>query len=211
MKLFLTSAGIVPETTEEFLKFLNKKPEDTRVCFIATASHPEKNKEYVEKDRKRLSELGFKVSELDLKKENEGSLKEKLQNFDVIFMEGGNTFYLLKYVRESGFDKALKIFLDRGGIYIGESAGSYIAGADISPTQWKHVEDKNIAGLKDLRGMGLVDFVVFCHYEPKHESVIKENKHKIPYRLIALNDSQSLLVDNRSIKFVGPGEFKEFK
>src|SRR3989344_2366626 len=104
MKLFLTSAGLPPETTDEFLKLLGKEPEKTRVCFITTASHPEENKWYVEKDRERLSELCFKVTELDLKDENENSLDAKLKDFDVIFVEGGNTFYLLKYVRESGFD-----------------------------------------------------------------------------------------------------------
>lgn len=211
MKLFLTSAGLAPETTEEFLKLLCKKPEETELCFITTASHPEENKGYVEKDRKRLIELGFQVAELDLKQENEDSLGEKLNNFDVVFVEGGNTFYLLKYVRESGFDKVLKPFLDRGGIYIGVSAGTYIAGPDISPTQWKHAEDKNIVGLKDLRGLGLINFAVFSHYKPEHESIIKENKHKIPYPVVALTDSQAILVENGNTKFIGPGEFKEFK
>lgn len=211
MKLFLTSAGLPPETTESFLKLLGKKPKETKVCFITTASHPEENKWYVEKDRERLSELGFKVTELDLKEENEESLKNKLINFDVIFVEGGNTFYLLKYVRESGFDEALKLFLDKGGIYLGVSAGTYIAGLDISPTQWKHVEDKNIVGLKDSRGMGLVNFVIFPHYKPEHESIIKENKHKVPYPIIALTDSQAILVNNNGIQFIGPGEFKKFE
>lgn len=211
MKLFLTSVGLVPETTEAFLGLLNKKPEETRVCFITTASHPQEDKGYVEKDRERLIELGFQVTELDLKQENKESLEEKLKNFDVVFVEGGNTFYLLKHVRESGFDKVLKSFLDKGGIYIGVSAGTYIAGPDISPTQWKHAEDKNIVGLKDLRGLGLVDFAIFSHYKPEQESIIKENKHKIPYQVIALTDSQAILIENGNIQFIGPGEFKKFK
>jgi len=212
MKLLLTSAGLPPETAKAFLKLLNKEPEETRVCFITTASHPEENKEYVEKDRKRLLELGFKtITEIDLKEENEESLIKKLNNFDVIFVEGGNTFYLLKYVRESGFEKALKSFLERGGIYLGVSAGSYIAGLDISPTQWKHVEDKNIVGLKDLRGMGFVDFVIFPHYRPEHEAVIKENKINFPFPIVALTDLQAVLVEDGKIEFVGPGEFKKFE
>ena len=89
MKLFLTSVGLPPETTEEFLKLLDKKPEEIRVCFITTASHPEESKGYVGKDRERLSELGFEITELDLKEENEESLKNRLENFDVIFVEGG--------------------------------------------------------------------------------------------------------------------------
>ena len=131
MKLFLTSAGLPPETVQEFLKLLNKNPAESRVCFIATASNPEKDKQYVEKDRRRLLELGFKIVEVDLEQENEASLNNKLENSEVVFIEGGNTFYLLKYIWESGFDKALKLFLDKGGVYIGVSAGSIVAGLNI--------------------------------------------------------------------------------
>ncbi|MDO8503549.1 MAG: Type 1 glutamine amidotransferase-like domain-containing protein [bacterium] len=215
MKLFLTSAGLPPETTEAFLKLLGKKPEETKVCFISTASfekYPKGDAEYVKKDKQRLSEIGFKtITEIDLRKENEDSLSAKLSDSHVIFVEGGNTFYLLKYVRASGFDKVIRPFLDRGGIYVGVSAGSYIAGLDILPTQWKHASDQNAVGLKDLRGLGLVDFAFFCHYKPEYESVINGNKHKIPYSVIALTDSQAVLVDGEMTQFVGPGEFKQFK
>ncbi len=211
MKLFLTSAGLPPEITKDFLNLLSKEPEESMVCFITTASQPEEDKSYVEKDRKRLLELDFKITEMDLKAENENSLRNKLTNFDVIFVEGGNTFYLMKYIRESGFDKILKGFSNRDTIYVGVSAGSYVAGPDISPAQWKHAEDKNIVGLKDFRGMGLVDFIISPHYKAEHESVIKENKDKVPYPIIALTDSQAVLIEDGNIKFIGPGEFKEFK
>lgn len=212
MKLFLTSVGLPPETTEAFLKLLGKKPEETKVCFIATAADPEEDKWFVGKDRERLLELRFETTEIDLKQENEESLDEKLKDFDVVFIEGGNTFYLMKYIRESGFDKAIKSFLDRGGIYLGVSAGSYAAGPDIAPAQWKHMfEDKNIVGLKDFSGMGLIDFIISPHYEPEHESIINKNKNKVSYPVIALTDLQAILVENDDIQFIGPGEFKKFE
>lgn len=215
MKLFLTSAGLPLETTEAFLKLLDKKPEETRICLITTASlvhHPKGDAPYVKEDERRLSELGFRTMvEIDLRNETEKSLNNKFKNFDVIFVEGGNTFYLLKYVRESGFDKVLKPFLDRGGIYFGVSAGSYIAGPDISGAQWKHLEDVNTVGLKDLRGLGLVDFLISPHYIPEHEAIINENKDKVPYPIYALTDQQAISVDNDEIQFIGPGKFKKFK
>lgn len=211
MKLFLTSAGLPPETIEAFLKLLNKKPDKTKVCFIATAAEPYVDKWYVKKDKERLSELGFNaVTEVDLKKENERSLNEKLKYFDVIFVEGGNTFYLLKYIMESGFDKALKPFLDRGGIYLGVSAGSYVTGPDISLANWKHAEDQNTVRLKDLQGLGLVDFYISPHYIPEHEAIINENKNKVSCPIFALTDSQAIMIDDGKIELVGPGEFKKF-
>ena len=203
MKLFLTSAGLPPETTEEFLKLLGKKPDETKVCFITTASHPEEDKGYVEKDRKRLLELGFKITEMDLKgEENEESLKQKLENFDVIFMEGGNTFYLLKYVRESGFNKTLKLFLGRGGIYLGVSAGTIIAGLNIESANWKHM-DRNIVDLKDLTGLKLVPFVFSVHIDESNIDTIKECASKVRYPVIALTDKQALLVKNGKQRIVG--------
>jgi len=205
MKLFLTSAGLPPETTEEFLRLLNKKPEGMSVCFIATASDTEENKWYVEKDRKRLQELGFKVTELDIKKENEESLRHKLENSDVIFVEGGNTFYLLKYIKESGFDKALKSFLDRGGVYLGVNAGSMIAGLNIESAGWKHA-DRNIVNLKDLTGLKLVPFVISPHTDETNIEVIKECAGKANYPVVALTDKQAILVENGNQKIVGTGE-----
>lgn len=214
MKLFLTSAGLPPETTEEFLKLLNKKPEETKIGFIPTASfdhHPEGDAPYVKADKQRLIELGFKmITEIDLREEDEESLREKMKALDVIFVTGGNTFYLMKYIRESGFDKLLKAFLGRGGIYLGVSAGSYVAAPDISGAQWKHLEDINMVGLKDLRGLGLVDFLISPHYIPEHEAIINENKNKVSLPIFGLTDFQAILVENGKIKFVGPGEFKKF-
>ena len=205
MKLFLTSAGLPPETTDEFLKLLGKEPEKTRVCFITTASHPEENKWYVEKDRERLSELCFKVTELDLKDENENSLDAKLKDFDVIFVEGGNTFYLLKYVRESGFDKVLKLFLDKGGIYLGVSAGSMIVGLNIESAGWKHA-DRNIVDLQDLTGLNLVPFVIAPHIDESNIEAIKECASKVNYPVIALTDKQAVLIEDGTQKIVGVGE-----
>ncbi len=205
MKLFLTSAGLPPETIEEFLRLLNRKPEETNVCFIATASHPGEDKRYVEKDRERLSEIGFKVTELDLKEENEESLKDKLENFDVIFVEGGNTFYLLKYIKESGFDKALKLFLDKGGIYLGVSAGTIVAGLNIDSANWKHM-NRNIVDLKDLTGLKLVPFVFSVHIDESNIDTIKKCANKADYPVIALTDKQALLVENGVKRIVGVGE-----
>jgi len=205
MKLFLTSAGLPPETTEEFLKLLPQKPEETKICFIATASHPEENKCYVERDRERLWELGFKIIELDLKKENKNSLRDRLKDFDVLFVEGGNTFYLLKYIRESGFDEALKLFLKRGGIYLGVSAGTMVTGLNIESANWKYA-DKNIVNLKDLTGLKLVPYVFSVHIDESNLDIIKNIANKIDYPVIALTDKQALLIDNGIKKIVGEGE-----
>lgn len=203
-KLFLTSAGLPIEISEEFLKLLNKDIKETKLCFITTASIPEKDKWYVEKDRKRLLELGFKVQEMDLRKENEMSLNNKLKNFDVVYVEGGNTFYLLKYVWESGFDKAIKPFLTTG-VYVGVSAGSIIAGLNIETANWKHA-DRNIANLKDLTGLKLVDFVIAPHIDGTNIEETRECANRVSYPVVALSDKQAILIDGKTKKIIGVGD-----
>jgi len=205
MKLFLTSSGLHPDVTNPFLEFLGEKPEETKVCFITTASNPEKDKWYVEQDRDKLLELGFKITEFDLEKENAFSLQNKLKDFDVIFVEGGNTFYLLKHVRQSSFDKVLKPLLDEGKIYFGVSAGSIIAGLNIDSAGWKHA-DRNIVNLKDLTGLNLVPFVISVHTDESNIKVIKNKARLASYPVVSLLDTQAILVENGIKRIVGTGE-----
>jgi dipeptidase E len=202
MKLFLTSAGLVSETKEYFLELLGKKPKGMDLCYIPTASDPSEDKWYVKENQDRLSELGFNITDVDIKT---SSLTNAMNSFDIVFVEGGNAFYLLKHVRDSGFDFAIKRFLDRGGIYVGSSAGSMIAGLNIESAEWKHL-DKNIVNLKNLTAMKLVPFVISAHLDDKNIDLIRSCASKVDYPVIALTDKQALLVDGDKQRIVGVGE-----
>ncbi len=214
MKLFLTSAGLAPETTEAFLKLLDKKLEEIKVCLISTASYekyPKGDAPYIGEGKKRLADLGFRnITDIDLRNENEKSLREKLEKLDVILMGGGNTFYLLKYVKESGFGKVLELFFNKGGIYLGISAGSMICGLNIESASWKHA-DRNIVKLKDLTGLKLVPFVISPHTDGSNIDAVIRSAKKADYPTVTLTDKQAILVDGKKIQFVGLGEFKQFK
>ena len=55
--------------------------------------------------------------------------EEKAMSFDVIYFSGGNTPYLAKRVRETGFDEIVKKMVFSNKVYIGMSAGKGIKGA----------------------------------------------------------------------------------
>ncbi|MCU0652702.1 MAG: peptidase E [Candidatus Pacebacteria bacterium] len=206
MKLLLTSAGLVPETKEAFVNLLGKKPEYVRLVFIPTAANPELDRWYLNKDKLRLAELGINmVNEVDIEKETKETLAPKIANADVIYVEGGNTFYLMKYARESGFETMVKEFLDKGGVYVGVSAGSMIAGINIETGNWKHA-DKNIVDLKDLSGMNLVNLVVAPHIDETNIEATREEAAKVAYPVVALSDKQAILVDGGKIEIIGPGD-----
>lgn len=205
MKLFLTSAGIVPETTKEFLELLGKDPEKSRLAFIPTAADPETDKWFVEKDKEILNKLGFIIEETDLKNETQDSLGKKFDSIDAVFVEGGDTFYLLDQVRKSGFDKAIKKFLERGGLYIGVSAGSIIAGPTIEPASWGSA-DKNIVGLDNLFAMNIVPFAIMPHIDDVNIGSARSAMEKFKHPLALLTDDQSIIIDGKRMEIVGIGE-----
>ena len=203
--LLLTSAGM--QVKDEILKILPKPTSQIKLAHIITASKVQKDTSYVDKDVESMRGLGLSVANVDLEGKKEKDLRDILQPFDVIYVQGGNTFYLLKWVKESGFDAVLEELIGRGKIYIGVSAGSIIAGSDIEIAGWKGLDpDPNEVGLEDFSGLSCVPFCIFPHYKPEHASFLKEEIAKYSYPVRILNDKQAFLVRDSEVALVGGGE-----
>ena len=204
--MLLTSAGM--QVKEEILKILPKPANQIKVAYIVTAAKGEQDSSYVKEDALKMKEMGFEVEEVDVEDKDENDLRILLSGKDVIYVQGGNTFYLMKYVKESGFDKVVKELIEKGVIYIGVSAGSYIACPTIEAANWKHA-DKNIVNLKDLTGMNLVPFLLSAHFNPEYAEVLKQEIAATKYPVKILDDNQAILIIDENIKLVGRG--KEIK
>lgn len=206
MKLILTSSGF--DIKGEIIKLLPKPPNQMKLAHIITASNSESDKSYVKKDRDIMIKLGFKVKDIDIEGKNEKELWEILKNFDIICVQGGNTFYLLKHVQLSGFDRVIKKLLNKGKIYIGISAGTYIACPTIEQVFWKNW-DKNIVNLIDLSAMSLVPFLIVAHFSEKYRKPVMLGAESCKYPVVALYDTQAVFVENERWKVIGSGK-KEF-
>lgn len=208
MKLLLTSQGLSNQKIKQaFLNNLPKNPEHIKVAFITTAAYGEEtNPTWLEIYRKELRGCGIKtIEDLDLKGKTKEKLEQLLSNKDVIFVNGGNTFYLLKYIRESELDEILPNILRKGTIYVGISAGSYVVCPTIEMATWKR-QDRNIAGVKDFTGLNLVPFLLSAHFKKENQKMIEDQSKKIKYPLIVLTDQQAVLcIDNRS-QIIGEGK-----
>lgn len=195
MKVFLTS--FAANVMDKVVPLLSKTPKDLSILFIPTGANPYESREWMEEDRDKLKEFGFKVSSFDLKDKTEKEVRIALDNVDIVFVSGGNTFYLLEKVRQSGFDKAVKDFIGKGKIYIGSSAGSVILGPNIEPM--KYLDNSSKAPfLSDYSGMGLVDFVVLPHFDnKKYDEVYRKliSEYKDSYKLKPLKDDQAIIID----------------
>lgn len=204
--ILLTSAGM--NVKEEILKIISKPANQIKIAHVITASKVAKDLSYLEKENQIMKELGFSVEDVDIEGKNENELRILLNDKDIIYVQGGNTFYLLKHVKVSGFDKVVKELVKKGTIYIGVSAGSYIACPTIEMANWKH-SDKNKFGLTDLTGLNLVPFLLSVHFKPEYAEVLKQEIATTKYPVKILTDKQAILVRDNDIKLVGRG--KEIK
>ena len=201
--IILTSSGM-QGSGREILKILAKPADKITVAHITTASKAESDISYMERDRELMKKAGFNVEDIDIEGKNRNQLMKLLESKDIIYVQGGNTFYLMKHIRLSGFDKVVRKLVKRGVMYVGVSAGSIVAGKTIETAGWKNA-DRNTVNLKNLNGMNLVNFNVFVHYRPEWAEIIKQ---KIPNpknrkNLKILTDSQALIVQGKNILLVG--------
>jgi dipeptidase E len=204
-RLFL--ASFVAYSIDKFIKSFKLTPKELTVAFVPTAgdTYEEKDRGFVVEDRGKLLEKDFKVKDVDIKGKTKEKLMEELKCVDIIFVGGGNTFYLLKKTRESGFDEAVKEKVEDGAIYVGSSAGAVLVGPDIEPVRAMDHPEK-APNLKSTKGLDLVDFVAVPHYKSKkfHDRVEKVlEKHKnYKDKLIPITDEQAVVVEGKKYKIV---------
>jgi len=219
MKLLLTSGGIHESFKADFLALLPRKPiNQISVSYIITAAFGEKGdiSSWVNIAKEDLKKLGISdIEDLDIRNKTGDELYSILSKKDVILVNGGNTFYLLKYVRESGFDKIIKKLINIGKVYIGVSAGSYLACPSIEQTYWKRRHEN--PGITDLTGLNLVPFLIVAHFSEYFRKIIEESVRTTSYQTVGLYDTQAILIKDNSIKVIGKGKrefyngFKEVK
>ena len=204
MKLIFL-ASVAEKSIDKLIEHLPSSPKNLKVAFVPTAATPYKDKWFVKLDRDKLEKLGFNLIDVELESKTEKQLTKELEGVDVIFVEGGNTFYLLQEARKSGFDKIVKKLMEKGVVYIGYSAGSVLA----CPTIYiiRSIDDPTKAPeLKSYDGMSLVDFIVLPHfgekeYKSKYEQMRPEIE-KLKYKVFKLNDNQAVLVKGNKIEVV---------
>lgn len=204
MKLILSSDGSF------LLKFGYAQtgiPKDQmRIGYVTTAYQVSRNNfEFFEDYKNKVKNAGYNFEEIDIKDKSEEDLREFFKNKNVIHLEGGNTFYLLKIIKETRFDKILKELLGEGKVYMGTSAGSYIACPTIEVSTWNK-DGKDRFGITDFTSLNLVPFVLKVHYKDEKEEEVKEGIQTLEYPIRILRDGQGIIVEDDKYTFMGDGE-----
>ena len=191
-------------TNDSVNSFLPKPLNQSNILYVTTASKQNDNANYyVDLTRKKMDALNLTYTEFDITGKSEEELKHALASNDIVYVEGGSTFYLLKAIRKTSFVKILKEAIENGLVYWGVSAGSYIACPSIIMATWSNEYDR--CGLTDWTAMSLVPFLVKAHYTPENLEFFTEKAKDLPLPLRVLNDQQALLVNDDGIRLLGDG------
>lgn len=202
-KLFLTS--VFAKTAKEFKKFYGETNGKSAV-FIPTAANADGGGTiYVKRQRRALEKLGIKACVLDISVAESNEITAKLLNSDIIYIGGGNTFYLLQELKRSGADMIIREQIALGKAYIGESAGAVVAAPCID-----YIEDMDkrdaAPNLKDCSALGLVDFYTLPHMNSfpfiRASRMIAE-KHSNDLKLLPITNRQAVCVYGNEIKILG--------
>ena len=158
-----------------------------------------------------LSQLGFSVEELDLRKYfgKPDALEKFLQSQDIVWINGGNTFVLRRAMKQSGFDHLIKKRLEEDSIvYAGFSAAVVVLPADMRGLEIIDDPIEVSAGYETETlwdGLGLIDFSVAVHYDSDHpessltdKEILYYEERGIPYK--KLRDGEVIIVEGNKMQ-----------
>jgi dipeptidase E len=204
-ELFLSGGGNAEQSSQldfEFSKLIDKsKP----LLYIPIAIDPKKHPypSCLKWIKDCLYKFGIKNivmwTEEGLKKAGESDFKK----FSGVYIGGGNTFKLLKDLKEFGTLDILKKLAKKNVPLYGGSAGAIIMGFSILSAS---SEDKNEVSLKNFEAFNFVEgYDIRPHYKPSMDKDILRYQTENNRKIIALPEDSGLYVSKKGMKVIGPG------
>lgn len=200
MDIILTSTGTQEPAVREYILDKTVRAGKKKLLFISTAGKEASDIAYLIEERERMLALPFEFTEYDISGKGEKELREAISNTDVIFVMGGAPFYLLAEIRKTNFEAILRD-VGKDKVYLGQSAGSYMACPNAEMGLWKK-PNRNTFGLTDFKGMGLVDFLFFAHFKEEYREIYEKKQAEFDMDVLAATDAQAIAVINGKREFV---------
>lgn len=216
MKLLLISNSTNPgEPYLDYPKnnirdFLGSRP--VKVLFIPYAAVTFSYDVYEQKVSERFREVGHEIESIHRFSDPVAAVKSA----SAIAVGGGNTWKLLKTIRDNNLIAAVREKVLGGTPYIGWSAGSNVACPTIRTTN-----DMPVTEPDSFDSFNLVPFQINPHYldanpeghagetrEQRIEEFIEINPDLY---VVGLREGTMLLVENRSIRLIGPRRARIFR
>lgn len=127
MRVLLTSTGLETSEIQEYLlEMIGKDTVSVRALFIPTAAIDADAIAVLPKCMNDLLRCGIPQENITVFDLHCGMDAAALQQFDLVYLCGGRTQYLLDRINDTGFRTALLEYIHNDGVVVGVSAGSII-------------------------------------------------------------------------------------
>lgn len=132
MDLILTSCGLeTQEIQKAFENMLPKSPDKIRAMFITTAAIYPDAVDVLPKCLADLTKCGIDRKNITVYDMHERFTGNIFDSFDVVYICGGDPYYLMRRINEQGFNDRLMDYIRHDGVVLGVSAGSMIFADDM--------------------------------------------------------------------------------
>ena len=127
MRVLLTSTGLETKSiNEKFIHMLKKDTKNVKALFIPTAANYPQAIEVLPKCMNDLLACGILTKNVEVFDLHTGMSLENLEQFDVVYLCGGDPKYLLERINDTGFHQTFIEYIKKNGLVLGVSAGSIV-------------------------------------------------------------------------------------
>ena len=147
----------------------------------------------------------FKDFNITMWKEIKNVTLNELLEYEAIYLMGGNTFKLLKCLRDTHMFELLKDYLNHGKTIYGISAGAIIMGRHIKTAALGPEKDENLVSLKDFTSLDLLNgAIVLTHYNEEVDQELFEMSKNDGKKIICIPETSGILVEELICSVIGP-------
>jgi dipeptidase E len=130
-------------------------------------------------------------------------LRNELAMHSLVWVMGGNSFYLNYLVRQSGLPDFIRSLLEQGLVYGGESAGAVLACSTLHGVEL--LDDPKEAPDTIWDGLSLVDFGVVPHWGmEKYSELLEKCKAEMEkyVKTKVLTNDQAVVVNGAEVQVI---------
>jgi dipeptidase E len=203
----LHGSGYLDHVEKEIRDFVGSR---TKVVFVPFAVHD--RHAYAAKAQERFRDIGLSLISIH----DVSNMPRAVDEADVVFVGGGNTFRLLKGLYDHNLLGPIRRRVAAGVPYIGSSAGSIVA----CPTL-KTTKDMPVVQPPSFEALGLVPFQISPHYldpdpssthmgETQEERIVQfleENEETV----VGLREGSVLRVEDGAVTLKGRNTARIFR
>lgn len=151
-----------------------------------------------EREKQGLVEFGFNSDNIYVLNDNGNS---GCESPDYIYIAAGDTFKLLDIVKKNSLiEKIRNSVIEKHAVYIGVSAGAYLATKNIEYIT--QVEDNNIIN-DSFDALNLVPKNILCHYDHYSYLTLKLCEEVSGRQCMTIKDDQLLMYENQKWLYIG--------